>query len=548
MTAFFLQQLINGLTLGAVYGLIAIGYTMVYGIIGMINFAHGEVYMVSAYLCAIGLALLSFFGIHSFPLLIFATLVFTIVVTGVYGWAIERIAYRPLRNSTRLAPLISAIGMSLILQNYVQLSQGPNQQGIPTLLSGALRMTVGDGVVQITWTKVFILVAALVGMLILTWIIQYTRLGRICRATQQDRRMAAILGINTDRVISLVFVIGAAMAGLAGVLVTMNYGTFDFYIGFIIGIKAFTAAVLGGIGSLPGAMLGGLLLGVAEAQFAGLVNSDYKDVFSFALLVAILVAWLSLFLAPQGINQFALLLNKQDTLTEFDTLVPGRFQAMRDGTRVTYTEELSKDRGELAGIFISQKDLNSSNQERGISILVAEKGTQNIQADGSRYLILHNGYRYDGNPGQANYRAIQYDTYGVMLPKPEASSEVSERDAVPTADLFGSDNPRYQAELQWRLSTPLLVFVVTLLAVPLSRVNPRQGRFLKLLPAILLYMGYLALLIAVRGQLDKGKIPMANGLWWVHGLFLAIGLLLFYWEPLRLKLASSRAGREVAHG
>ncbi len=289
MTAFFLQQLINGLTLGAVYGLIAIGYTMVYGIIGMINFAHGEVYMVSAYLCAIGLALLSFFGIHSFPLLIFATLVFTIVVTGVYGWAIERIAYRPLRNSTRLAPLISAIGMSLILQNYVQLSQGPNQQGIPTLLSGALRMTVGDGVVQITWTKVFILVAALVGMLILTWIIQYTRLGRICRATQQDRRMAAILGINTDRVISLVFVIGAAMAGLAGVLVTMNYGTFDFYIGFIIGIKAFTAAVLGGIGSLPGAMLGGLLLGVAEAQFAGLVNSDYKDVFSFALLVAILI-------------------------------------------------------------------------------------------------------------------------------------------------------------------------------------------------------------------------------------------------------------------
>ena len=291
MTAFFLQQLINGLTLGAVYGLIAIGYTMVYGIIGMINFAHGEVYMVSAYLCAIGLALLSFFGIHSFPLLIFATLVFTIVVTGVYGWAIERIAYRPLRNST----LISAIGMSLILQNYVQLSQGPNQQGIPTLLSGALRMTVGDGVVQITWTKVFILVAALVGMLILTWIIQYTRLGRICRATQQDRRMAAILGINTDRVISLVLVIGEAMAGLAGVLVTMNYGTFDFYIGFIIGIKAFTAAVLGGIGSLPGAMLGGLLLGVAEAQFAGLVNSDYKDVFSFALLVAILI------FRPQGL-------------------------------------------------------------------------------------------------------------------------------------------------------------------------------------------------------------------------------------------------------
>ena len=295
MAAFFLQQLINGLTLGAVYGLIAIGYTMVYGIIGMINFAHGEVYMVSAYLCAIGLALLAYFGIHSFPLLIFGTLVFTIIVTGVYGWAIERIAYRPLRNSTRLAPLLSAIGMSLILQNYVQLSQGPNQQGIPTLMHGVLRLTVGDGVVQITWTKIFILLAAFVGMVVLSWIINHTQLGRVCRATQQDRRMAAILGINTDRVISLVFMIGAAMAGLAGVLVTMNYGTFDFYIGFIIGIKAFTAAVLGGIGSLPGAMLGGLLLGVAEAQFAGLVNSDYKDVFSFALLVAILI------FRPQGL-------------------------------------------------------------------------------------------------------------------------------------------------------------------------------------------------------------------------------------------------------
>lgn len=295
MAAFFLQQLINGLTLGAVYGLIAIGYTMVYGIIGMINFAHGEVYMVSAYLCAIGLALLAYVGIHSFPLLIFGTLVFTIIVTGVYGWAIERIAYRPLRNSTRLAPLISAIGMSLILQNYVQLSQGPNQQGIPTLMHGVLRLTVGDGVVQITWTKIFILLAAFIGMVVLSWIINHTQLGRVCRATQQDRRMAAILGINTDRVISLVFMIGAAMAGLAGVLVTMNYGTFDFYIGFIIGIKAFTAAVLGGIGSLPGAMLGGLLLGVAEAQFAGLVNSDYKDVFSFALLVAILI------FRPQGL-------------------------------------------------------------------------------------------------------------------------------------------------------------------------------------------------------------------------------------------------------
>ncbi|MCP8465243.1 branched-chain amino acid ABC transporter permease LivH [Pseudomonas sp. ZM23] len=295
MDGIFLQQMINGLTLGSVYGLIAIGYTMVYGIIGMINFAHGEVYMISAYLSAVALALLAFFGLQSFPLLILGTLVFTIFVTGVYGWVIERIAYKPLRNSTRLAPLISAIGMSLILQNYVQLAQGPRQQGVPTLLDGAFKFHIGEGFVQLTYTKVFILIAAFVGMAVLTYVIQYTKLGRMCRATQQDRKMASILGINTDRVISYVFVIGAAMAALAGVLITMNYGTFDFYAGFIIGIKAFTAAVLGGIGSLPGAMLGGLILGVAEAQFSGMVNTDFKDVFAFSLLVAILI------FRPQGL-------------------------------------------------------------------------------------------------------------------------------------------------------------------------------------------------------------------------------------------------------
>jgi branched-chain amino acid transport system permease protein len=291
----FLQQLVNGLTLGSVYGLIAIGYTMVYGIIGMINFAHGDVYMISAYLAAIGIAVLSFFGLHSFPLLILGTLIFTIVVTGLYGWTIERIAYRPLRNSTRLAPLISAIGVSLILQNYVQLAQGARQQGIPTLLNGAWQLQVGSGYVQITYPTLFIIAASLIGMAVLNYVIQHTTLGRMCRATQQDRKMASILGINTDRVISYVFVIGASMAALAGVLITMNYGTFDFYAGFIIGIKAFTAAVLGGIGSLPGAMLGGVILGIAEAQFAGLVNSDYKDVFAFALLVSILI------FRPQGL-------------------------------------------------------------------------------------------------------------------------------------------------------------------------------------------------------------------------------------------------------
>ncbi len=272
-----------------------------------------------------------------------------------------------------------------------------------------------------------------------------------------------------------------------------------------------------------------------------------------AALVALLTAWLSLGLAPQGVAGQMRILNEQDALTEFDTLVPGRFQAMRDGSRVTYTEALSEDRGQLSGVFISEKRLRTGSNAKdkkdpGIAVLVAEKGRQQIQADGSRYLILENGYRYDGNPGQADYRAIKYDTYGVLLPKPEVSGEVGEREAIPTRELIGSDDPRHQAELQWRLSIPLLVFVVTLLAVPLARVNPRQGRFLKLLPAILLYMAYLSLLIGARGQLDKGKIPMELGLWWVHGLFLLIGLGLFLWQPLQLKLASRRAVKEMAHG
>jgi len=267
-----------------------------------------------------------------------------------------------------------------------------------------------------------------------------------------------------------------------------------------------------------------------------------------AALVAALVGWLSLGLAPQGIAEVDRLLNQQDSLTEFDTLVPGRFQSLRNGTRVTYTRELSEDRTELAGVFISETNLSSATgEERGLSVLVAESGRQEVQPDGSRYLILSNGYRYDGNPGQANYRAIQYDTYGVLLPKPEVSIELSEREALPTSELFGSDDIRLQTELQWRLSLPLLVFVVTLLAVPLSKVNPRQGRFLKLLPAILLYMTYLALLIAARGAMDKGRIPVAVGLWAVHGLFLAIGLLMLFWEPLQLQRRKRRASAEVAH-
>ncbi|GGJ92662.1 LPS export ABC transporter permease LptF [Pseudomonas matsuisoli] len=266
-----------------------------------------------------------------------------------------------------------------------------------------------------------------------------------------------------------------------------------------------------------------------------------------ATAIALLVGWLAMGLTPQGISSVERILNEQDALTEFDTLVPGRFQSLRNGSRVTYTEELSQDRSELGNVFISEKRESSSGKGEGIGVLVAEKGRQEIQPDGSRYLILENGYRYDGLPGQANYRVIRYDTYGVLLPRPEVAVEVGEHEATRTAELIGSDDPRDRAELQWRLSLPILVLVVTLIAVPLARVNPRQGRYLKLLPAVLLYMVYLSLLIAVRGAIDKGHWSPDVGIWPVHIVFLAIGLLLLYWEPMKLRLAARRSAGEVRH-
>ena len=284
-----LQQLVNGLILGSIYGLIAIGYTMVYGIIGMINFAHGEVYMISAYVFAIFLALAGLFGVASLPVALLIALVATLVITSIYGFVIERVAYRPLRGSSRLAPLISAIGMSLTLQNYVQLAQGARDQALPPLYTGVFRFGSPSQFVQITHIQLIIIIVTVISMVLLNLLINHTALGRACRATQQDRTMANLLGINTDRVISLVFVIGAAMAAVAGTLITFNFGSFNYFIGFVAGIKAFTAAVLGGIGSIPGAMLGGIILGLSESLFAGLVNTDYKDVFAFALLVTVLV-------------------------------------------------------------------------------------------------------------------------------------------------------------------------------------------------------------------------------------------------------------------
>ncbi|BBK37122.1 branched-chain amino acid ABC transporter permease [Allostella sp. ATCC 35155] len=287
---YFLQQLINGLTLGAIYGLIAIGYTMVYGIIGMINFAHGDVFMIGAFISIIAFALLSILGVASVPLAILLVLATTMVFTAAYGWAVERIAYRPLRGSFRLAPLISAIGMSIFLQNYVQLLQGARIKPLPPMITGGILLTEGDGfAVQINYTQMIIIAVTVTLMVAFTLLITRTALGRAQRACEQDRGMAALLGINVDRTISLTFVMGAALAAVAGLMFALYYGVVDFFIGFLAGLKAFTAAVLGGIGSLPGAMLGGILIGLIEAFWSGYFSVEYKDVAAFSVLVLVLI-------------------------------------------------------------------------------------------------------------------------------------------------------------------------------------------------------------------------------------------------------------------
>ncbi len=242
--AYFSQQLINAITLGAIYGLIAIGYTMVYGIIGMINFAHGEVFMIGAFISLIGFMICSLLGIGSAPVAILLVLLLAMAFSAVYGWAIERAAYRP-----------SADGFD----------------------------------VRVSWLQIIIVVVTVVLMAGFTWLIASTPLGRQQRACEQDMKMAALLGVDVDRTISLTFVLGAALAAVAGMLFLMYYGVIDFFIGFLAGIKAFTAAVLGGIGSLPGAMLGGLMIGLIEVFWAAYFSSEYKDVAAFAILVLVLI-------------------------------------------------------------------------------------------------------------------------------------------------------------------------------------------------------------------------------------------------------------------
>jgi branched-chain amino acid transport system permease protein len=284
---YFLQQLINGLTLGSIYGLIAIGYTMVYGIIGMINFAHGDIFTVGAFT-----ALISFLGLTTYvggipiAVTLLVMMAIAVVLTSLWNWTIERVAYKPLRGSFRLAPLITAIGISIALSNFLQVAQGPRNKAIPETIGGKFYITEN---VTISGKQLTIFLVTSILLAIFWYIVHKTPLGRAQRACEQDQKMAALLGVNVDRTISITFVMGAALAAVAGTLYLAFYGVIDFTSGFVPGVKAFAAAVLGGIGSLPGAVIGGLLIGIIEAMWSGYFSIDYKDVAAFSILAIVLI-------------------------------------------------------------------------------------------------------------------------------------------------------------------------------------------------------------------------------------------------------------------
>ena len=295
---YFIQQLINGVTLGSIYGLIAIGYTTVFGIIGMVNFAHGDVFMLSTFIALIFLlALTQVLGLGSLAIALLIVLILGMLLTSLWAWAIERLAYRPLRGSFRLAPLISAIGMSIFLSNLVQVTQGPRNKPVPPILSGVILLSDGSEGYPVTLSYKQILIVAVTAVLLAAfwYIVQRTALGRAQRACEQERRMAALLGIDVDRTISVTFVIAAALAAVAGTMYLMYYGVVSFADGFVPGVKAFTAAVLGGIGSLPGAVVGGLLIGLIETLWSAYFSIDYKDVAAFSILAIVMI------FLPQGL-------------------------------------------------------------------------------------------------------------------------------------------------------------------------------------------------------------------------------------------------------
>jgi branched-chain amino acid transport system permease protein len=283
---FFWELFLGGLTRGSIYALIALGYTMVYGILQLINFAHGEIYMIGAFTALITASILTMQGLTGLSVFLLATVV-SVLYASAYGFTVEKIAYKPLRKASRLSPLISAIGMSIFLQNYVMLAQTSDFLPFPSLLPESDLLESISAFIGPS-DFIIILTSALV-MIALSLLLKFTKMGRAMRATAQDQEMALLTGVNVNSVISKTFIIGSALAAIGGVLIASHVGRINFYIGFNAGIKAFTAAVLGGIGSIPGAMLGGLVLGLAESFGTGYISSDYESVFAFALLILILI-------------------------------------------------------------------------------------------------------------------------------------------------------------------------------------------------------------------------------------------------------------------
>jgi branched-chain amino acid transport system permease protein len=297
----FLQQVLNGLVLGSVYALVALGYTMVYGILGLINFAHGEVVMIGAMVALTVMNALAGTGVALPPQVVLAlAVVAAIGVCMMLSFSIERVAYRPLRRAPRLAPLITAIGVSILLQNLAMLIWGRQYHTFPRIISVTPHNIGGASITDLQIVIIIVCAAIMAGLLLL---VQYTRLGRAMRATAENPTVAGLMGVNINKIISATFVIGASMGAVAGVLVAANYSIAHYSMGFTLGLKAFTAAVLGGIGNLGGAMLGGLLLGLIESIGAGyigdltggFIGSNYQDVFAFLVLVMVLV------LRPTGI-------------------------------------------------------------------------------------------------------------------------------------------------------------------------------------------------------------------------------------------------------
>jgi branched-chain amino acid transport system permease protein len=291
------QQLVNGLTLGAVYALIALGYSMVYGVLRLLNFAHGDVYMVGAFIgYGVMFAFLGEEGAIIAPaLIIFLMLIVAMLGCGLLGVVIEQFAYRPLRNAPRIAPLISALGVSFFIQSAVQLTLTAQFRNYATqeLIPPSLGFQLGSA--RLSATRALVIVAAIILMIVLQYLVRNTRIGKAMRAVSYDREAAAMMGIDVDRVIIFTFFVGSALAGAAGVLTGMVFTRVWHFMGFTAGLKGFTAAVLGGIGNIPGAMLGGFILGMVETFAVGFISSTYKDVVAFVVLLLVLL------IRPQGL-------------------------------------------------------------------------------------------------------------------------------------------------------------------------------------------------------------------------------------------------------